>query len=244
MGVVHRLDAASVPGSSPKGAGCVPEAPPALQTGLTEPASMMQERMLAGGSARNRMLVKGGSSFNALVRALKQDVVTGAAPKAIRNEQLMYDVDRVSLVNQPAALETTALQADHLKSGIFLKCAAINVFKQARPSDGIMRGGQTGAQAAAHRQMQQGTCVVYSNQTSGGRVPHKTENEAVLGFINSQPVCHCSSPWIMWLSSQMGSSMCKLPGAGMPHLFSGSLVLQLCSGCGCPVNWLLWAPAT
>lgn len=104
----------------PPKAGCVPEVPPALQTGLTEPASMMQERMLAGGSARNRMLVKGGSSFNALVRALKQDVVTGAAPKAIRNEQLMYDVDRVSLVNQLAALETTALQADHLKSSIFL----------------------------------------------------------------------------------------------------------------------------
>ena len=70
-----------------------------MQSGITEPVTSMQERMLAGGSARNRMLVKGGSSFNALVRALKQDVVTGAAPKAIRNEQLMYDVDRVSPVD-------------------------------------------------------------------------------------------------------------------------------------------------
>ena len=70
-----------------------------MQSGITEPVKLMQERMLAGGSARNRMLVKGGSSFNALVRALKQDMVTGAAPKAIRNEQLMYDVDRVSSVH-------------------------------------------------------------------------------------------------------------------------------------------------
>ena len=23
----------------------------------------------------------------------------------------------------------------------------------------------------------------------------------------------------------------------------GSLVLQLCSGCGCPASWLPWAPA-
>ena len=79
--------------------------------------------MLAGGSARNRMLVKGGSSFNALVRALKQDVVTGAAPTAIRNERLMYDVDRVSPVDSPGARETRALQADQLKTNYFLSAA-------------------------------------------------------------------------------------------------------------------------
>ena len=41
------------------------------------------------------MLIKGGSSFNALVRALKQDVVTGAAPTTTANERLMYEVDKV-----------------------------------------------------------------------------------------------------------------------------------------------------
>ena len=52
--------------------------------------------MVLGGAARNRMLIKGGSSFNALVRALKQDVVTGAAPTTAANEKLMYEVDKVS----------------------------------------------------------------------------------------------------------------------------------------------------
>ena len=51
--------------------------------------------MVLGGAARNRMLIKGGSSFNALVRALKQDVVTGAAPTTTTNEKLMYEVDKV-----------------------------------------------------------------------------------------------------------------------------------------------------
>lgn len=51
--------------------------------------------MVLGGAARNRMLIKGGSSFNALVRALKQDVVTGAAPTTTANEKLMYEVDKV-----------------------------------------------------------------------------------------------------------------------------------------------------
>eukprot|EP00891_Asterochloris_glomerata_P005550 jgi/Astpho2/5550/Aster-02810 len=73
------------------------EAVQLAKTGQQAELQSIKERMLAGGSARNRMLVKGGSSFNALVRALKQDVVTGAAPKAIRNEQLMYDVDRLSM---------------------------------------------------------------------------------------------------------------------------------------------------
>ena len=56
----------------------------------------LQEKMVLGGAARNRMLIKGGSSFNALVRALKQDVVTGAAPSTTANERLMYEVDKVT----------------------------------------------------------------------------------------------------------------------------------------------------
>lgn len=62
---------------------------------LTAQLSMAQEKMVLGGAARNRMLIKGGSSFNALVRALKQDVVTGAAPTTTNNEKLMYEVDKV-----------------------------------------------------------------------------------------------------------------------------------------------------
>ena len=59
-------------------------------------AYMSQEKMVLGGAARNRMLIKGGSSFNALVRALKQDVVTGAAPTTTSSDRLMYEVDKVS----------------------------------------------------------------------------------------------------------------------------------------------------
>jgi len=63
---------------------------------LTAFLGVLQEKMVLGGAARNRMLIKGGSSFNALVRALKQDVVTGAAPSTTANERLMYEVDKVT----------------------------------------------------------------------------------------------------------------------------------------------------
>lgn len=56
----------------------------------------LQDRMLLGGAARNRMLVHGASSFNGLVRALKQDLVEGKTPhKALRDPKLMYQVDKV-----------------------------------------------------------------------------------------------------------------------------------------------------
>ena len=120
--------------------------------------------MLAGGSARNRMLVKGGSSFNALVRALKQDVVTGAAPSGIRNEQLLYDVDRVSPRRSTGSCGTRSPAGCPSQDQLSSKCTAVPVLKQARPSDGIMRFGQTGAQAAQRRQTQQGSRVMYSHQ--------------------------------------------------------------------------------
>lgn len=49
------------------------------------------------GAARNRMLVKGGSSFNALVRAMKQDLVEGGAGAmaAQRNPNALYEVGGV-----------------------------------------------------------------------------------------------------------------------------------------------------
>ncbi|GLI68927.1 hypothetical protein VaNZ11_013348 [Volvox africanus] len=59
----------------------------------------LKERMLLGGAARNRMLVKGGSSFNALVRAMKQDLVEGGpgGQAAVRDPNLIYQVDKLSL---------------------------------------------------------------------------------------------------------------------------------------------------
>ena len=52
------------------------------------------------------MLIKGGSSFNALVRALKQDVVTGAAPTTTASDRLMYEVDKVGLRSKHCLLMT------------------------------------------------------------------------------------------------------------------------------------------
>ena len=47
---------------------------------------------------RNKMLVKGGSSFNALIRALKQDLLDTRKPKRrMGDENLLYEVDRLSL---------------------------------------------------------------------------------------------------------------------------------------------------
>ncbi len=52
--------------------------------------------MLLGGAARNRMLVRGASSFNGLVRAMKQDLVEGKTPhSALRDPKLLYQVDKV-----------------------------------------------------------------------------------------------------------------------------------------------------
>ena len=59
--------------------------------------------MLLGGAARNRMLVQGASSFNSLVRALKQDLVEGKAPhKALQDPKLLYQIDKVGLQDLPA----------------------------------------------------------------------------------------------------------------------------------------------
>ncbi|KAG2499362.1 hypothetical protein HYH03_002937 [Edaphochlamys debaryana] len=64
-----------------------------------EEMKALKERMLLGGAARNRMLVKGGSSFNALVRAMKQDLVEGGpgAQAGARDPNLLYQVDKLSL---------------------------------------------------------------------------------------------------------------------------------------------------
>lgn len=51
-----------------------------------------------GGPARNRLLVKGGSSFSALVRAMKQDLLdssAGGAGGAAQSPSLFYEIDKV-----------------------------------------------------------------------------------------------------------------------------------------------------
>jgi hypothetical protein len=45
------------------------------------------------GPARNRLLVKGGSSFNALVRAMKQDLIDNGT--AAKDPALLYEIDKV-----------------------------------------------------------------------------------------------------------------------------------------------------
>eukprot|EP00798_Chlamydomonas_sp_ICE-L_P008206 gene8206-1468_t len=66
-------------------------------------AKALKDRMMLGGAARNRMLVKGGSSFNALVRAMKQDLVSGegtgagGGSHALRDPNLLYEVDKLSM---------------------------------------------------------------------------------------------------------------------------------------------------
>ncbi len=60
---------------------------------------MKQTRVLTESALqRNKMLVKGGSSFNALIRALKQDLVDSRKPKRkMGDENILYEVDRLSL---------------------------------------------------------------------------------------------------------------------------------------------------
>jgi hypothetical protein len=49
--------------------------------------------VLLQGAARNCLLVKGGSSFNALVRALKQDLIDSGT--AAKDPALLYQIDKV-----------------------------------------------------------------------------------------------------------------------------------------------------
>jgi hypothetical protein len=60
--------------------------------------------LLHQGPARNRLLVKGGSSFNALVRAMKQDLIDNGT--AAKDPALLYEIDKVTysegrLITQP-----------------------------------------------------------------------------------------------------------------------------------------------
>lgn len=43
---------------------------------------------------RNRMLIRNGSSFNAILRALKQDYVESAATSG-KDTSLVYEIDKV-----------------------------------------------------------------------------------------------------------------------------------------------------
>ncbi|WIA12641.1 hypothetical protein OEZ85_006293 [Tetradesmus obliquus] len=53
---------------------------------------LLKEKMTVGGPARNRLLVKGGSSFNALVRAMKQDLIDNGT--AAKDPALLYEIDK------------------------------------------------------------------------------------------------------------------------------------------------------
>ncbi|GMH34174.1 hypothetical protein BSKO_02008 [Bryopsis sp. KO-2023] len=59
----------------------------------------LKEKLVLGGAStaagRNKMLVRGASSFNALVRAMKQDLIEKGTGKA--DPKLMYEVERMSL---------------------------------------------------------------------------------------------------------------------------------------------------
>jgi hypothetical protein len=52
------------------------------------------------GAARNCLLVKGGSSFNALVRAMKQDLIDSGT--AAKDPALLYQIDKVGCCRWPA----------------------------------------------------------------------------------------------------------------------------------------------
>jgi hypothetical protein len=50
------------------------------------------------GAARNCLLVKGGSSFNALVRAMKQDLIDSGT--AAEDPAILYQIDKVGCGNR------------------------------------------------------------------------------------------------------------------------------------------------
>jgi hypothetical protein len=101
----------------------------------------LKDRMMLGGAARNKMLVKGASSFNALKRALKQDLIEGGAAAggggiggggATRNPNMLYEIDRLSLdhvtvfpdgelnVEAVASMPATAAFSRPLSAGAWL----------------------------------------------------------------------------------------------------------------------------
>ncbi|KAK9816546.1 hypothetical protein WJX72_001787 [[Myrmecia] bisecta] len=84
----------------------------------------LKEKLVLGGAARNRMLIKGGSSFNGLMRALKQDVIESGAP-VLKDRNLLYEVDKLSLervqVFPDGELNVQAMARDEKKGPVFLR---------------------------------------------------------------------------------------------------------------------------
>eukprot|EP00803_Ostreobium_quekettii_P005628 evm.model.scf_702.2 EVM.evm.TU.scf_702.2 scf_702:12004-15294(-) len=74
------------------------EAVEAAKNAQEEELASLKQRLIMGGSStaagRNKMLVRGASSFNGLVRAMKQELVD---TKATKDPNLLYEVDRLSL---------------------------------------------------------------------------------------------------------------------------------------------------
>lgn len=50
-----------------------------------------------GGAGRNRLLIKGGSSFNGLVRKMKQEMAEAAASGHPVDPSRIYEVNRLSM---------------------------------------------------------------------------------------------------------------------------------------------------
>ncbi|PRW45153.1 centriole proteome [Chlorella sorokiniana] len=106
-------------------AGTQPAAAPAAHGGTAIPAAWGGG---AGGSrqagrssrptspaARNKLLVKSGSSFNAMVRALKQDLVTSGALARGTGPAALYEVDKLSL-NRLTVAGDGAVQVEAVSS--------------------------------------------------------------------------------------------------------------------------------
>ena len=59
----------------------------------------LKHKVVSGGAkspaARNKMLVRGASSFNSLVRALKQDLIDHTA--TAKNPSLMLEIDKMAM---------------------------------------------------------------------------------------------------------------------------------------------------
>jgi hypothetical protein len=69
----------------------------------------LKDRLLSGNFVqRNKLIVKGGSSFNGLLRAIKSDVAESGI--GMRNPTLLYGIDKLSMDKVGPSENTTRVK--------------------------------------------------------------------------------------------------------------------------------------
>ena len=125
-----------------------------VKNGQEEEIRNIKDRMLGGNFVqRNKMMVKGASSFNALVRALKQDLIDAkkAGAPVTEDPNVLFEIDQLSMDKVTVFTDgELSVQAVSSERQPFDDAPAMEPLKRIRKPK-ILSGGGSRTQAAAGR---------------------------------------------------------------------------------------------